>query len=228
MTQTEGESHDVVAFSSQLTEPNKDWADHPYTSSQYMGFREVDGVLMPAAAISIQLAAHPDTPDDYLETLQGRLFDAVDRIITDSGDGEQDPTRDFNNFSVLHSLRLALAVMHPYVKTDNLEEKLDEFQLPSFIAPDGFEIEVEPNYAESREVPLYVEAWDEDGNYWRNLDSGHEDFEQVGHFYRQFEPYFIGHIIRYEDGETYIYNRDEQSRILIDNDVVFRLTQTKS
>lgn len=138
-------------------------------------------------------------------------------------------SRDFNNFAVLHGLVLALHDLDSR-KQETLQELIAKFRFPAFVAPDGHGIEIEPNYAESREVPLDVEVFDEVDEDWHGIHHDSEDYDRLVRYHREFEPFFVGHSIEQEtfvegETETYVYSVDHNARVQVTPETVFRLVE---
>lgn len=139
----------------------------------------------------------------------------------------QSPARDFDNFTVLHGLALALRDLDSR-KREALQEMVTKFRFPTYIAPEGHCIEIEPNYAKSREVPLDVEVFDDTNEDWHGVHRDSEAYDDLVSFYREFEPYFVGQSIEQEDSgdgavRTYVYNSDHNARVQVTHETVFRL-----
>lgn len=138
----------------------------------------------------------------------------------------QSPARDFNNFAVLHGLALALRDLDSR-KREALQELVGKFKFPKYVAPEGHGIEVEPNYAKSREVPLDLEVFD-DREDWRGVERYSDEYDGLIRYHREFEPYFVGQSIEHEDFgdgvvETYVYSADHNARVQVTHETVFRV-----
>jgi hypothetical protein len=139
----------------------------------------------------------------------------------------QSPEIDFNNYSVLHGLRLVLHDLDSR-KREEMLEMTDEFELPPFVAPEGYGIEIKPNYAKSREVPLVVKAFDKRFAGWLQLNPASDKYKKLVRAPR-YAPHFVGHSIEQEavDGETYVYSTDRQSRVQVTNETLFSLVEKR-
>lgn len=70
--------------SNETADPYENWAERPYTGGQLYIYRDVDGKPVPGAAISWQIALHPEAPDDFVDGLSTEVSCAINKIISDN------------------------------------------------------------------------------------------------------------------------------------------------